>query len=242
MVPYGCGDFRLGQHVQTIDGHAGGVSSVTFSPDGSTLASGSRDGMIRLWNAKSGQHRQTLEGHTAGGLSVAFSPDGGMLASGGGWTAEAIRLWDAQSGLHLRTFDRGFCPSWFLGILARWRYACQRRQPFFSGNEGGVLHSIRLWDVRNGQHRQILDGLTDEVYNVAFSPDGSTLASSGGWSDYTIRLWDVRAGEHLRTLGGHTEPVSSAAFSPDGDTLATTSDDLHDSVVGCPRRIPPTNP
>ena len=66
---------------------------MAFSPDGNTLASGSRDSRtIRLWDADSGQLRKSLEGHAGGVHSVAFSPDGNTLASGG--RDKTVRLWD----------------------------------------------------------------------------------------------------------------------------------------------------
>ena len=80
---------------------------------------------------------------------------------------------------------------------------------------------MRLWDVQTGEQLATLKGHTDGVYSVAFSPDGSTLAS--GSADNTVRLWDVQTGEQLRTLEGHTDGVTSVAFSPDGSTLASGS-------------------
>ena len=62
---------------RTLTGHTGQVNSVAFSPDGGTLASGSYDNTIRLWDGVTGAHKNTLTGHTRGVTSVAFSPDGG---------------------------------------------------------------------------------------------------------------------------------------------------------------------
>jgi WD40 repeat protein len=60
------------------------------------------------------------------------------------------------------------------------------------------------------------------VYCVAYSPDGKTLASGGGWEgDRTIKLWNVQRGKEQATLDGHTDGVRCVAFSPDGKTLAS---------------------
>ena len=71
-----------GSLVRTLEGHSDCVSSVTFSPDGKLLASGSLDSTVKLWNAEDGSLVRTLEGHTARVASVTFSPDGKLLACG----------------------------------------------------------------------------------------------------------------------------------------------------------------
>ena len=93
----------------------------------------------------------------------------------------------------------------------------------FTFAAGGEEESIRLWDVRTGEHLATLAGHTASVRSVAFSPHGFTLAS--GSLDRTIRLWDVSTGEHLQTLEGHAGWIRLVAFSPDGSTLASTSED-----------------
>src|SRR3982750_1348200 len=70
--------------LRTLEGHHGPVSSVAFDPQGETLASGSRDNTVKLWEARSGKLLRTLEGHQDYVWSVAFDPQGGTLASGSG--------------------------------------------------------------------------------------------------------------------------------------------------------------
>ncbi|MFW9261567.1 protein kinase domain-containing protein [Nostoc sp. CALU 546] len=73
--------------------------------------------------------------------------------------------------------------------------------------------------------QRTLTGHSSSVNSVAFSPDGNTLASGGGLTDYTIKLWNLATGEQIRTLTGDSGSVNSVAISPDGKTLASGSDD-----------------
>lgn len=82
-------------------GHVHGVVSIAFSRDGSTLASGGFDRVVKLWDVATGRERATLEGHEGWIAAVAYSPDGTMLASGS--HDRSIRLWDAATGQSLAT-------------------------------------------------------------------------------------------------------------------------------------------
>ena len=204
-------DANTGAEVALLTGHIGVVTSVSFSPDGTTLASGSNGGPVRLWEVATGQLKVSLIGHTSLVSSVAFSPDGKTLASGA-WDT-TIRLWDAESGQLKNTFA-----GHTLGVGSL----------VFSPDgktlvSGGADETIRLWDAVSGQLKNTLKGHTDWVLSVAFSPDGKTLAS--GSRDHTIRLWDADSGRLKAVLAKHANWVYSVAFSPDGKTLASGSND-----------------
>ncbi len=72
---------------------------------------------------------------------------------------------------------------------------------------------------------RILSGHTDNVYSVAWSPDGNNLAAGTSGGDFTLLLWNAASGQYLRALSGHTQMVTSVAWSPDGKTLASASRD-----------------
>ena len=81
--------------LRTLTGHSNSVISMSFSPDGQTLASSSGDKTIKLWNLSTGQVLRTLTGHSDNVYSVSFSPDGQTLASSSG--DKTIKLWGKKS-------------------------------------------------------------------------------------------------------------------------------------------------
>ena len=212
--------------VTILEGHTNSVSSVSFSPDGQTLVSGSWDKTVRVWDVNTGRHLRTLTGHTNRVTYVSFSPDGQTLVSGS-WDG-TVRVWDVNTGRHLRTLTVS-------GVISI--SFSPDGQTLASGSLDGT---VRLWDVNTGRHLHTLAGHTHNVTYVSFSPNGNTLASGGGWEDGTVRLWDVNTGRHLRTLTGHTDSIRSISFSPDGQTLVSGSWDetvrLWDVKTGRPLR------
>ncbi len=192
--------------------HTDTVAALAFSPDGRTLATGSWNGAITLWDIESGTLLWT-SWHTTNIQSLTFAPDGCTLASGG--NDATIRLWGATSGTHRQTLSGHSGPVYALA----W------------SPDGSLLASgsfdgqIRLWEIQKTQPAtcvHMLTGHTTGVIGLAFAPDGSTLAS-GSW-DRTVKLWDVGEEGSLRvreTLAGHTDRVFAVAWSPDGRLMAS---------------------
>ena len=82
----------------TLPGHTTCVWSVAFSPDGKALASGSRDGSIKIWDVATGKEQADLKGHANMVMSVSFSPDGRILASGSSdGTIKALGRWQSKA-------------------------------------------------------------------------------------------------------------------------------------------------
>jgi len=200
-----------GEELHALKGHTGEVRSVSFSPDGKRIASGSFDKTIRLWNASTGEELHTLKGHTHWVFSVSFSPDGTRIASGS--NDRTIRLWDASTGEELHTL-KGHTNGGSSVIFS------PDGKRIASGSHD---KTIRLWDASTGEELHALKGHTDDVNSVSFSPDGTRIAS--GSRDKTIQLWDASTGEELHTLKGHTDYVRSVSFSPDGKRIASGSRD-----------------
>jgi WD40 repeat protein len=240
-------------------GHQGAVPAVAVSSDGTTVASGSYDRSIRLWNVATGQVRAVLVGHAHPIQSLSFSPDGQTLASKSHADGE-IRLWETATGKERTRFILGpklqpilFTPDGkqFIGgspdgiwirdlgaVLSTERILQQPAKPVNMAitPDGRTLAvgnddgTVRLWDLPSGRERFVLQGHRDVVCDVALSPDGRTLAS--GSFDRSARLWDVATGTPLGVLN-HRYPVWALAFTPDGRLLATApSEEKRPFVAG----------
>ncbi|PSB54611.1 serine/threonine protein kinase, partial [filamentous cyanobacterium CCP1] len=165
----------------SLVGHLDTVWAVTLSPDGETVASGSYDATIKLWDAETGELRRTLLGHSDAVRSLVMSPDGQTLASGS--SDATIKLWDMETGELRRTLSGHSGPIWSVAISSDGRVLA-------SGSYDGT---VRVWDLESGTLIYTLPEHYDSVWSVAISPDGQTVVS--GSYDGTAKIWDLRTGE-----------------------------------------------
>ena len=199
-----------------LTGHTNSVNTLSFKPGSSTLASGSDDDTIRIWDltwdAWKNKPVRTLRGHRNNVESVAWSPDGTLLASGG--RDRTVRLWNPDNGNntavlrgHKKTVKAvAWSPD---GTLLA------------SGSSDGTIH---IWDpVNTDSPVYVLKQHTGSINALTFHPTEPLLAS--GSSDDTIRLWNPTTGEHQAILTGHTGSVNTITWNSDGTLLVSGSSD-----------------
>jgi WD40 repeat protein len=202
------------------------VQALAFSPDGKTLASGSADLTVRLWEATTGKELRRLQKYHGEIDLLTFSPDNKNLAVAGESVRNKIQLWDVVTGKLLRQLDP---------------YHDQVLSLTFSPDgvalvSSGGDHTIRVHDVAMGRELLKLDGRAfhaGSFISVALSSDGKLLAA--GLRDKTIAVWDARTGERLHHLGASQQwdvrdpfPGGLLKFLPDNTTLLMA--DWHNNV------------
>lgn len=206
-------DVGTGALKKTLTGKTGWITSLIFSSDGETLASGSADGTICIWTSVTGELNPLpssirISSHKTGVASLSFLQDNTRLLSSS--VDGTVQLWQVESGKEIVKL-KGTDSSTAVGF----------------SRDGEVLASVckdetvQVWDVQRGEQLTVLTGHAGYVNTAIFSPDMETLAS--GSVDKTVRLWDVRTGELRATLEGHAESVFSLLFSPDSSTLVSIS-------------------
>ena len=215
-------DTRHSKDISIFMKDRGQITSLVFSPDGHTLATGSTNGQICLWDAQTAELRNTFIEHTETISSLVFSPDGHTLATGN--KDGTVQLWSVDTGELLITFKEQiwelvFNPNGSALAVSLGRLSFEHPD----------TESIGLWNVHTGNYVSIFH--TSMISsNLVFSPDGRMLVCAGAdrYDNRSIRLWDIAAGSSIYPSGwlsGHTGSIRYLVFSPDGQTLASGSQD-----------------
>lgn len=223
-------DPDTGKEVRALEGHTSYVNCIAMSADGKWLASGSQDKDLRLWEVNTGKERRRFQGHRAPIERLALSPDGKVLASS--CQEATLRLWDTDSGKEIRSVP--IDPPH--GVLAMAFTPDGKHLAFNNRTDQG----IQLLDVAEGKRVRAFMGHKDNVEQLTFSADGTTLISGG--SDRTIRVWDVVSGKELRRCGNEKMHVRCLAVAPDEKTLTygTTDGLVHIwDIAGNKDLVPP---
>lgn len=187
------------------------INTLSFSPNGLMLASGSNDNTISIWNIPDCTLIRKLIGHTNSVNSVSFSNDGQLLISGS--SDKNIILWSVKDGV---VWDKLVGHSHGVKSVA----VSPDGKMLASGSDD---KNINIWCITDGTIIHRLEGHTDSVVSVAYSPDGQFIAS--GSSDKTVILWNANDGTIQLILQGHSQGVKSVTFSLDGKILASASFD-----------------
>jgi WD40 repeat protein len=207
-------DTNTGKLRHTIKGFEGPVRSISFSPDGHTLISGSSEHLTRKiqektrsfqsmtraelkwWDAQTGELKQkvTLPGEHIYSLRAAYSPDGQQIALAE--SSYAYTFFETDSGYDPLSRARGAFPGPTMPI-------------------GFLQSELKLLDARTGDVTLKLDSTRSGT--IVFSPDGMLVAKENGKD---IRVWNVQTGHEEHRLKGFKGEPNTIAFSPDGQSLA----------------------
>jgi WD40 repeat protein/tRNA A-37 threonylcarbamoyl transferase component Bud32 len=235
--------------------HAGGINTVTFSPDGRSIATASDDRTLRIWDLETGKDR-VFEGHEDEIWSAAFSPDGKLLASGG--KDKTLRLWNLATGTPLILAGHQqwltsvrFSPDgqwvtsqglsegvWLWNVASRTGKRIAKnagvemtRGAVFSSDSRTLAFVERgklvLWDLASGKGKSF-SGQGPTCSSIALSADGRLIAT--GATDGSVRLWSPSKGV-ANTFEDHNREVTALAFLPDGSAVVSGSKDRTVRIV-----------
>ncbi|KAH9830592.1 WD40-repeat-containing domain protein [Rhodofomes roseus] len=204
-------DFTTLTCLGELKNHHTGIESLAFSPDNQILASASwYSHNTDLWSTANGKQIGSLVGHAADALCVRFSPSGDRICSGS--YDGSVRIWQWRLALHLPTKP----PTPLLRALLLLGPFVPRSLHLRPSRDTNTEAYTRQYAVPGYLHVALILGM-------AFSPDGSLLATSS--LNGTLHLWNTATGEKLQTFIGHRGLVICVAFSPAGTTVASAGHD-----------------
>ncbi|KAL4256925.1 WD repeat PWP2 family protein [Pleurotus pulmonarius] len=205
-------EWQSESYILKQQGHYFDMNTLSYAPDGQTIATGGDDGKIKVWSAHSSFCFITFNEHTAPISAVAFAKQGSVLFSAS--LDGTVRAYDLVRYRNFRTFTSP-SPVQFSSLAV---------DPSGEVVAAGSTDSfeVYMWSVQTGKLLDILTGHEGPVCALAFNPAGANQLASGSW-DRTVRVWSVfgrsRAVEPF-VLGSD---VLSIAFKPDGKELAAST-------------------
>jgi len=206
-------DAASGQIVTTLVGHTCPTTGVDWSPDGSQLVSASSgEDKAYVWDVATGQILASTPSHLEGIIgiiSAVWQPDGKLIASA--FIGNTVITWNSSDGSLI-------VPSDIYGTTVDWSPDGTRLVA-----ASGYGTNIGIFSASTRQELMTLQGHTDTLSAVVWSPDGNKIASGGG--DRVIRIWNPTTGVSTLTLSGHTDIITSLAWNPDSVLLASSSVD-----------------
>ncbi|MFX1508333.1 MAG: serine hydrolase, partial [Promethearchaeota archaeon] len=214
----------------SIGKHNGSIFTLDISPDGTLLASGSGEPLIKLWNLTSGTLIKTLSDHAMDVNSVKFSPNGQMLASASDDTS--IILWNVSSWTIIRTLDGHDRKVLSLDFSDDDTLVSGEGEYDNQHFPSQIHHAtIKIWDISTGTELNTLIGHNNAVWSVDFSSDGTKIVS-GGW-DWRVKLW----GDYNPMSSGYVDTwptstpeeqgMNSTTLNELSDYIDTWSDAIH---------------
>lgn len=167
---------------------------------------------VSFWNRMHEPWVRSFRGHTDSVRSVAFSPSGQYALSGG--DDKNLRLWDVGNGAIARTFVGHMAKVTAVAFAADGTTAV-------SGSDD---ETIRVWHIPTAKELRAISAKATDLL-VAYAPDGQTILSAGGYSDYSVQLWSAVTGAQLNTLSGHTDRIRAISYSRNGRVAVSGSND-----------------
>ena len=224
--------------------HMDEVNSISFSPDGRSLVSGSDDCSVRIWNIRDGSSKKLPVTPAAGlFLSVVFSPDGRYIAAGD--TGQSVWIWDSRTHKIVANWEGHSHYVW-----------CVEFTPDGNGlMSGSADTTVKYWDASSlGTHEAVVPGhpfplirsfsghivrycfyfiayivsryshLQNHVFSIAFFPGSNEWVITSS-ADGSVRVWDIRTGVWQLVVQGHRNSVTAVDISKTENLLATASVD-----------------